>query len=69
MPNARLSLPAILIAAATIAIGFAWGWAGALVFLFLAVVAWTLAFAVGLGGDWTRDVNRGRFGHPEERDR
>lgn len=69
MPSARLWSPAAAILVATIAIGIVWEWGGAFVFLFLAAIAWVMALAVGFGGDWTRDVSRGRFRHPEERDR
>ncbi|MBA2537035.1 MAG: hypothetical protein H0V20_06335 [Actinobacteria bacterium] len=69
MPSARLWVPAAVILVATIAIGLTSGWGGAFVFLFLATIAAVLAFAVTVGGDWTRDVSRGRFRHRNKRDR
>ena len=69
MPPVGLWVPPAVIAVATIAIGLFAEWGGALVFLFLSLVAWVLALGVGLGGDWTREASRGRFKQPEERNR
>ena len=51
-----------------VAIGIVWGGDAAIVYAFFAGIAALMAVAVGLGGDWTRDVSRGRFVRRGERD-
>lgn len=69
MPPARVWLPAALVLVPAIVIGVAWGSDAAIVYAFFAGLAAVMAVGVGLGGDWTRDVSRGRFARRDERDR
>jgi hypothetical protein len=69
MPYARLWLPAVLVVVPAVAIGLVWGGDAAIVYAFFAGIAALMAVAVGVGGDWTRDVSRGRFARRDDRDR
>jgi hypothetical protein len=69
MTYARVWLPAVLVVVPAVAIGLAWGGDAAIVYAFFAGIAAVMAIAVGLGGDWTRDVSRGRFTRRDDRER
>jgi hypothetical protein len=51
----------VVVVGAGFAIGIAWGWSALAVYAFFAAVAAGLTAAVGLGGDWVRDVSSRRF--------
>jgi hypothetical protein len=50
-----------VVVAVGVAILVAWGWVGALVYAFVAVVAAVVMWGAGLANRVTRDISAGRF--------
>ncbi len=60
MPRGLPLLVAILLLPG-VALGIAWGWRSAVVYLFFLAVALLLFLASRVGGDWLEGASRGRF--------
>ena len=60
MPRALLVVVTVLLVPAA-AMGVAWGWRSAAVYLFFLAVALLVFVAARVGGDWFEESSRGRF--------